>query len=114
MLQVLTNLLSNAIKFVPAKTGFITVKHWTTDTLVYCTIADNGPGIPEEDLPHLFERFYQASQKAKRQGSGLGLAICQQIIRQHGGIIRLENHTNGGAKATFTLPIAPILSRKNR
>lgn len=110
LLQVLTNLLSNAIKFAPPTGGVIQVRHWATDTLVYCTIEDNGPGISEADLPHLFDRFYQARQKPRQQGSGLGLAICQQIIRQHGGTIRLENRTDGGARATFTLPLEPILS----
>ena len=72
-------------------------------------IVDNGEGIPPEDLPHVFDRFYRGEKSRTRQGdgAGLGLAIAKAIVEAHGGRIWVENVHPHGARFVFTLPIAP-------
>lgn len=69
------------------------------------TFLDNGPGIPEEDLPHIFEKFYRANHPRKIAGTGLGLSICKSIIEAHNGQIWAENRKAGGAAISFSVPI---------
>ena len=71
-------------------------------------MADEGEGIPLEDLPHIFEMFYTSQKRSAdvKKGIGLGLPICEAIIRSHGGTASAENITDGGARFTFTLPLA--------
>ena len=102
--QAVGNLLDNAVKFTPAggkvqvalqlKAGWITV-----------TVTDDGSGIPEADLPHLFSRFYRGRNATSRPGNGLGLAIVQAIAAAHGGTVGAEN-THPGAQFTLRLPPA--------
>jgi len=66
-------------------------------------VRDEGPGISEEDLPHIFERFYRGDQARSGEGTGLGLAIARELVRLHGGRIWAENE--GGALLTFSLPL---------
>jgi len=79
-------------------------------------VVDNGPGIPLEDAPHIFDRFYQGRGR-KRGGSGLGLAFCKLAVELHGGKITVANGGQPGAIVEFTLPVAaqivakPALSR---
>jgi signal transduction histidine kinase len=100
--QVLTNLMSNAIKFTPAG-GRITVQTRTHQGGVQIVVADTGIGIPEEDLPHIFDRFYQVDKaRGPQRGSGLGLAITKEIIEAHSGTI--DVHSDGENKGTtFTI-----------
>jgi two-component system sensor histidine kinase KdpD len=83
--QVLTNLIENAIKYTPPGTE-ITVSVHQTDRLMQVEVADNGPGIPRDALPRLFDSFYRApSSGARPQGSGLGLAVARGLVAAHGG-----------------------------
>jgi signal transduction histidine kinase/DNA-binding response OmpR family regulator len=103
--QVVSNLVSNAIKFTPAG-GQVYVDLSVGSAEVTLTVRDNGPGIPPDFLPHMFERFRQAdSGSARGQGGlGLGLAIVRHLVELHGGTVRAENVTEGGAVLTVTLP----------
>ena len=105
--QVLVNLLDNSIKFTPAG-GRIAISFGHADEQISCTVADTGPGIPSEEMPHLFERFYRGDRARARaegeSGAGLGLAIVQAIIKAHGGRVWAESEPGQGASITFTLP----------
>jgi signal transduction histidine kinase len=106
--QVFTNLLGNAIKFNKEK-GSITIKADYTkgDEMVNVSISDTGVGIPREQLPRVFERFYQVDGTTSRKfgGTGLGLAITKSIIQAHGGKIWIESVVDKGTTFHFTLPI---------
>ncbi|MCK9861849.1 HAMP domain-containing sensor histidine kinase [Paenibacillus sp. ATY16] len=104
--RVLINLFDNCLKYMnrPPKRIGIAVNHDEDDAVI--TITDNGPGIPEEALPHIFERFYRVEPSRNQTvagGSGLGLAIAQQIIEGHGGTIRASSKLGQGTSITFTL-----------
>jgi signal transduction histidine kinase len=73
---------------------------------IQLTVHDSGPGISEESLPHIFERFYRGDRSRSRSegGSGLGLAIARQLAQAHGGELTATNHPQGGAIFTLTLP----------
>ena len=99
--QVLINLLDNATKYTPHHST-INVKAYLKDDFVYFEVIDNGNGIPDENLPFIFNRFFTTSS---RRGIGLGLAICKSIITAHGGVISAFNNENGGATFRFKLPV---------
>jgi len=105
--QVLINLLSNALLFSPPEST-VEIKVWEEEKEVAVSIKDQGEGIPEKDIPHLFERFYRVEKSRSREkgGTGLGLAIAKQIIENHGGTIKVESQLQEGTVFTFTLPIA--------
>jgi signal transduction histidine kinase len=103
--QVLDNLLSNAIKFTPAG-GTITVRGERSGEAVCVSVADTGSGIPEGELPHLFDRFWQSRDTA-RLGTGLGLFIVKGIVEGHGGEVRVTSKVGSGTTFSFTLPSAP-------
>ena len=98
--RAIANLLDNAGKFSPPG-GSVGVT-LTSDGMI--TVADEGPGIPTEALPFVFDRFYRADEARALPGSGLGLAIAQQVAEGHGGRVRLVNGRDGGVVATLTLP----------
>ena len=100
--QVFSNLVGNALKFTP-RGGRIDVRARAGSGEVVFSIADTGPGIPAESLPHLFDRFWQARQ-ARRAGAGLGLYIAKGIIEAHGGRIWVESVVGHGTTFAFTLP----------
>ncbi len=102
--QVFANLLANAIKFTPDG-GTITVRAETVGEFVQFSVTDTGTGIPGEDLPHLFDRFWQAPRTA-RQGTGLGLSIVRGIVVAQGGQIWVESRVGAGSTFFFTLPLA--------
>jgi PAS domain S-box-containing protein len=102
LLQVLQNLLSNALRFTP-EGGHISLKAWRVDREVYLSVADTGPGISEESLPHLFEPFWQAR---RAEGAGLGLAIAKGIVEAHGGRIWVESRLGQGTTFFFTVPVS--------
>jgi chemotaxis family two-component system sensor kinase Cph1 len=99
--QVLSNLIGNAIKFTP-EGGRIDVRTRREDGEVLFTVADTGPGIPEEQLSNVFNRYWQ-EHRASREGSGLGLYIAKGIVEAHGGRIWAENRPGSGAQFKFAL-----------
>jgi signal transduction histidine kinase len=105
LLQVLGNLLGNAIKFT-ASGGTITVSASVAEGALRVSVADTGSGIPAEDLPHVFDRFWKA-RKGNRQGAGLGLAIVRGITEAHGGRIWAESELGVGSTFHLELPPAP-------
>ncbi len=102
--QVIVNLLDNALKYTPDGTP-IDISAETKENELVVEVADRGPGIPEADIPRLFEKFYRGPQKETKSGAGLGLSICKGIIEIHGGTISAENGRGGGALFRFTLPL---------
>ncbi|MEH7109370.1 DUF4118 domain-containing protein [Bacillus sp. JJ1764] len=99
--QVLINLLDNAIKYTPPHST-IKVRAFLKDNFVYFEVADNGNGIPDENLFVIFNRFFTTSSG---RGIGLGLSICKSIITAHGGVISAFNNEEGGATLRFKLPV---------
>ncbi len=102
VMQVLDNLVGNARKFTPPE-GVIALEIEADEDLVTFSVHDTGPGIPEADLPHLFDRFWQA-RKTQRGGAGLGLAIAKGIVEAHGGAISVASVEGRGSCFRFTLP----------
>lgn len=100
--QVFTNLLDNALKHSPAGGEVNIIGRNTTTGSIKITVADSGPGIPPEQLPHVFERFYQAGEV--RTGIGLGLAIAREIVLAHGGKIEVSSTPGKGAEFIVRLP----------
>ena len=105
--QVLMNVISNAIKYTPDG-GHITVRAGVRGQFVWASVEDDGIGIPEEDLPQLFERFYRVDKARSREsgGTGLGLSIAREIMNQHKGDIRVNSVYGRGTTVTVTLPTA--------
>ncbi|MGE5133794.1 MAG: ATP-binding protein [Gemmatimonadota bacterium] len=107
LLQLADNLLTNAIKFTP-RGGQVCLSVASAGRWCRVTVSDTGIGIPPEDRPHLFQRFYRASSATERgiSGTGLGLAICQAIAEGHHGSIRLAEHEGPGSVFVVELPLA--------
>ena len=106
--QVLDNLIENAFRYAPEFTELVLeAKLDTSSKEVRCAIIDDGPGIPEKDLPQIFERFYRVDKGRSRErgGTGLGLSITKHIIQLHGGSVAAESKVGEGARMIFTLPI---------
>ena len=104
--QVLSNLLTNGISFSPAE-GTLRAAVWRDDMkAAVITVEDDGPGIPEDNLDSIFERFYTERPEGEAFGrhSGLGLSISRSIVEAHGGTIRAENRPEGGARFIVRLP----------
>jgi two-component system, OmpR family, sensor histidine kinase KdpD len=101
--QVLVNLLDNALKYTPPAAA-IEISTWIERGQWWVRVSDSGPGVKEEDLSRLFDKFYRGSQTGKT-GAGLGLAICKGIIDIHGGILRADNLPEGGMYFEFSLPL---------
>jgi len=110
MRQVLDNLVGNAIRYTP-EGGKVVVsagkeeaegRSWAT-----VTVADTGMGIPEEELPHIFERFFRGEKPRMMQisGTGLGLAIAREIVELHGGHMTVESKVDAGTTFTIWLPL---------
>jgi PAS domain S-box-containing protein len=103
IVQVLHNLVGNAIKFVP-EGGQVVVETARALSKVRFGVTDNGPGIQPDDLPHVFERHWQAPSKVLRRGSGLGLYIVKTIVEAHAGDAWVDSPPGAGASFFFTLP----------
>ena len=111
--QVLRNLIDNAIKYSP-KGRALMISTYSMRKTVYVTVRDNGIGIPQEDVPHVFDRFYKvekAHTPAPQMGSGLGLSIVKRIIEQHGQSITVRSARGRGTQFTFTLERASSMKR---
>ena len=103
--DVIRNLVENAVTYSP-DAAEIRLEAWSTDTGVRLTVADNGPGIPVEELPRIFERFYRVDpSRARPGGTGLGLAIVKHLVELHGGHVTAGNSALGGAVFTVVLPV---------
>jgi signal transduction histidine kinase len=102
----LVNVLSNAVKFTPSG-GRVEAKAYCADGCVKCVISDDGPGIPIEFLPHVFEQYKQSEHVSTRRygGLGLGLAIASHILKLHNGTIEAESASGRGAKFTISIPV---------
>jgi len=104
--DVLRNLIANAITYSPEKTT-IRIETAASGSSVRLSVLDQGPGIPEEDLSRVFERFYRVDKSRARDpgGTGLGLSIVKHLIELHKGEVHAENRPEGGTRVTVTLPI---------
>lgn len=110
--QVLLNVISNAIQYTPTG-GSVNISMSKIGDRARITVADTGPGIPSEDLPHIFERFYRGEKSRSRSqhpGFGLGLSIAFWIVRNHGGTIDVSSKEGKGTAFAIWLPIHPIQS----
>jgi len=105
VIQLFSNLVGNAVKFTPDG-GTITVHAAPDGEVVRFSVADTGPGISADELPHVFDRYYQAQRK-NRDGIGLGLSIARGIVEAHGGRIWVESKEGEGSTFFFTLPPGP-------
>ena len=99
--QVFLNILDNAAKH-GGEGKKITASIHLEDGMVVVRIRDFGPGIPEEEIPFVKQKFYKGSSKAR--GNGIGLAVCEEIVTMHGGVLNLENAQGGGTLVTILLP----------
>jgi two-component system sensor histidine kinase BaeS len=106
--QVLINLIGNAIRYTP-EGGQVEVRAMKDGGMVLVTVRDDGPGIPPESLPYLFERFYRVESSRSRQsgGMGLGLAIAKEFAEAHGGTLSVASELGEGTVMTLTLPMFP-------
>jgi two-component system sensor histidine kinase KdpD len=100
--QALNNLLLNAAHYTPAGTT-VEVKASATSDELTISVADQGPGLPSESLPHVFEKFYRAPG-APAGGTGLGLSIVKGLVEAHGGRVEARNRPGGGAEFSIHLP----------
>jgi two-component system phosphate regulon sensor histidine kinase PhoR len=110
MQQVLSNLLDNAIKYTP-EAGLVEVSATEVDgEMIEIAVRDTGIGIPAEDVPRLFERFYRVDKARSRElgGTGLGLAIVKHLVRSQGGGVHVDSELGKGSTFRFTLPIHDI------
>jgi two-component system, OmpR family, sensor kinase len=106
--QVILNLVDNSIKYTPPG-GSVDLRLSKEDGRAVLSVIDTGIGIPAEDLPHIFDRFYRVDKARNREqgGSGLGLAIVKWVVQAHGGRIQVESSVGAGTTFLVTLPLAP-------
>lgn len=104
MEEVLVHLLDNALRYSP-KGSPVEIKGWTVGETLTFAVADRGPGIPEGEEEHIFEKLRKGTRISSRPGGGLGLAICHGIVAAHGGRIQAHSRPQGGAQFLVTLPI---------
>jgi two-component system, OmpR family, sensor histidine kinase BaeS len=103
--QVITNLLTNALKFTPAG-GRVTIEAGPAGTAAVLQVTDTGPGIPADEVPRIFDRFWRGRQASQTSGSGIGLAIAAELTRAHGGRLAASSQPGEGTRMTLTLPLA--------
>lgn len=105
--QVLGNLLSNALKFTPDG-GRIRVRAWSQHDGLHVEVQDSGVGVPPDQLPYIFDKYYQIGQQARSKGAGLGLAIAREIVEAHGGWITVQSEPGAGTTFVMVLPIQAV------
>jgi len=103
--QVVTNLLTNALKFTPAG-GHVAIEAGPAGTQAVLTVTDTGPGIPADELPRIFDRFWRGRQAAQTSGSGIGLAVAAELARAHDGQLTARSQPGRGTVLSLTLPRA--------
>jgi two-component system sensor histidine kinase KdpD len=104
IVQVIVNLLDNALKYSPEDRPVL-MRAGISENALAITICDEGQGIPQHDLDHVFQKFNRAARTSERGGIGLGLSICRGLIEAHKGTIRIERRNPRGTRITFTLPL---------
>lgn len=104
MHQVLINLFDNALKYTPAGSSIEIAAHMHGQHL-RVEVLDSGPGVPEQDLGRIFDKFYRLPVPEGVRGTGLGLSICKGIVEAHGGTIWAENSPRGGLRIVLQLPL---------
>jgi two-component system sensor histidine kinase BaeS len=102
--QVITNLLTNALKFTPPG-GTVTVETGPVGQRAELTVTDTGVGIPPDELPRIFDRFWRGRQAARVSGSGIGLAVAAELVRAHGGELTATSDPGHGTRLTLSLPL---------
>jgi two-component system sensor histidine kinase BaeS len=102
--QIITNLLSNALKFTPPG-GQVTMNLSQADGQARLQVSDTGPGIPPDDQPHVFDRWWRSTQAAQTRGSGIGLAVAAELARAHHGSIEVASEPGQGSQFTLILPL---------
>ena len=109
IVQVLINIIDNAIKYTPAGSD-IDIGWERKGSFIYISVADNGPGIPDQAKPHIFDMFYTVSNQIadSRRSMGLGLALCKSIVNAHGGEITVADHLPHGSVFTFSVPAGEV------
>ncbi len=109
IVQLVINLVDNAIKYTPAG-SVIEIHTEQKDKLVFVSVSDNGPGIPDEQKPRIFDMFYTGTNKVadSRRSLGLGLSLCKSIVTAHGGTISISDNQPHGTIFTFTLPTGEV------
>ena len=109
IIQVLVNLIDNAIKYTPSG-SVISIRGFKKAGKAQVSVEDNGPGIPDEMKPHIFEMFYTGKTTVadSQRSLGLGLALCRSIIEAHDGTLVLSDHAPHGCNFTFTLPLSEV------
>jgi signal transduction histidine kinase len=105
MHQVVTNLLSNALKFTPAG-GTVTISTREDGASAVLEVEDTGVGIPPDELPRIFDRFWRGQAAAQTSGSGIGLAVAAELVWAHGGTLTAASEPGAGTRMTLTLPRA--------
>ena len=111
--QAVDNLLGNAVKFA-ARGGRIAVRAQIAGDHAYVTIADDGPGIDKQDMPHVFEWFYKADKAHATQGTGLGLAIVKSVMDRHGQAVRISSELGRGTIVTFSVALDITAAEEER
>jgi signal transduction histidine kinase len=104
LMQLFQNLIGNAVKFCKPG-GTVTITSRTQGRYGQIEIADSGPGIAADDLPHIFDPYFSASRKHQKNGTGLGLYIAKGIVDAHGGQIRCHSEPGVGTTFNVTLPL---------
>ncbi|MGK0310248.1 MAG: PAS domain S-box-containing protein [Lentimonas sp.] len=113
--QVFDNLIENVFSYAPDFTEMrLEVSYDKAEDSVRCAVVDDGPGMPEKDLPHIFERFYRVDKGRSYEGggTGLGLSIMKHIVQQHGGIVHAESKLGDGTSIYFSLPYLQTVTSK--
>jgi NtrC-family two-component system sensor histidine kinase KinB len=103
--RIFVNLVGNALKYSPPE-ELVTIALEARDLEIAVAVRDRGCGVPAEELPYLFERYYRARTGKRFEGLGLGLFIARQLVEAHGGRIWVESELGRGSTFTFTLPLA--------
>ena len=109
IVQVIINLVDNAIKYTPAGSHIRISTHWADHMAVF-TVADDGPGIPDQEKKQVFQMFYTGSTAVadSRRSLGLGLSLCKSIVTAHGGSITVSDNQPMGTVFTFTIPAGEV------